>query len=248
MIEDQKILINSVPKSGTYLIGKLLEGLGIAGGDLHFRNGHYWDWSSAASVDEYIRNAKQFRAYSPLEESIGLVRQGYFYGHLDFDEATRLLLEQQDVSIHFFLIRELREAMVSMYRFQFHQSGREEPAANRSGAFTSWMTKGAANFLIGVERQTPWVDHCSLCIDYSALIGDKGPDAQNVALSDIAQILGVDGDRVAQAFHQSAVGQKTRTYTGRPSRCGEYWSDTAEEIFRSHGGDKINALLGFMDK
>ncbi len=248
MTEDQKILINSVPKSGTYLIGKLLEGLGIAGGDLHFRNGHYWDWSSAGSVDEYIRNAKQFRAYSPLEESIGLVRRGYFYGHLYFDEATRLLLERHHVSIHVFLIRELREAMVSMYRFHFHQSGQKEPEADKSAAFAGWMQQGAANFLTGVEQQTPWVNHCSLCIDYSDLIGDKGPEAQNVVLGDIAQLLDMDRDRVVQAFHRSAVGQKTRTYTGRPSRCEEYWSDTAEEIFRFHGGDRINALLGFTDE
>lgn len=247
MKEDQKILVNSVPKSGTYLIGKLLESLGISGGDLHFRNGHYWDWSSAGSVDEYIKNAKQFRTYSPLEESIGLVRRGYFYGHLYFDEATRTLLEQHGVSIHIFLVRELREAMVSMYRFQFHQSGRDEPMADKAAAFAGWMGKGAADFLAGVERQTGWLDHCSLCIDYSALIGDRGPGAQEAVLGDVARLLDIDRDRVVQTFQRSAVGQKTRTYTGQPSRRGEYWSDMAEGIFRAHGGDRVNALLGFAD-
>lgn len=239
-----KILVNSIPKSGTYLLGKLLESLGIQGGEFHFRNSHYWDWTIDRSLEEHIENHKKFRVDAAFEEAIGRVGEGYFYAHLYFDEQTDLILKKHDVRTHFFLVRELREALVSMYRFQFHQRSTEEPVENRQAQFAAWVTKHAASHLHGMEMQIPWVSRCSLCIRYADLIGDNGAEAQAALLYRIAEVLAMDPDHVRTIFHHAAIGSKTRTYIGKPSRIDEYWSDAAEKVFLSLAGDRMNQRLG----
>ncbi|OYQ37150.1 hypothetical protein CHU95_02040 [Niveispirillum lacus] len=239
-----RILINSIPKSGTYLLGKLLESLGFQGGEFHFRNSHYWDWTIDRTLEEHIENQKKFRVDASFGEAIERVGPGYFYAHLYFDEATDLILKKQDVRTHFFLVRELREALVSMYRFQFHQRGKEEPEENRQALFAAWITKHAASHLHGMGMQIPWVSRSSLTIPYADLIGDRGPQAQADLLACIAGVLDLDPDHVQAVFHRSAIGLKTRTYIGRPSRIDDYWSDAAETVFLALGGDQMNRQLG----
>lgn len=239
-----KILINSIPKAGTYLLGKLLDSLGFQGGEFHFRNSHYWDWTIDRSLEEHIENQKRFRVDAAFEEAIGRVGQGYFYAHLYFDEATDRILKKHSVHTHFFLVRELRAALVSMYRFQFHQRGTPEPVENRASLFADWMRKNAASHLHGMGMQIPWVSRCSLSIRYADLIGDNGPDAQTAILSRIAATLDLDPVQVQAAFHGSAIGAKTRTYIGKPTRIGDFWSDAAEDIFIALDGTEMNQRLG----
>ncbi|MEO7797675.1 MAG: hypothetical protein ABIY47_08125 [Opitutaceae bacterium] len=110
----RKVLLNSVPKSGTYLLSKALELAGIIDTGVHLRNEFIWDFREQ-SLDGVVRNPNQFRQAAPLSKTLGRISNGQFVvGHLEpTDEAVARAAD----FAHIFLVRNVLDGLVSHMRF-----------------------------------------------------------------------------------------------------------------------------------
>jgi len=66
------VLINSIPKSGTYLYAHLLERLGAINTNIHLSTSHFWDFGGAP-LEAIIAEPDDFKKPGALSETAQLV-------------------------------------------------------------------------------------------------------------------------------------------------------------------------------
>lgn len=81
--EPLALLVNSIPKSGSYLVGRLLGCAGIPGTGFHLRRDRYWEWNKAESLDSIVKTPADYQRFSELDEVLSRIESGYTYAHLD---------------------------------------------------------------------------------------------------------------------------------------------------------------------
>ena len=238
------VFLVTLPKSGTYFLGKILEELGYANPQIHAGPDAFHDYRNH-SLKEQMDSYLDFAVSLPYSLQIQLTQKGQLLlGHLPFEYAP--LLREQTL---FLTIRDLRYVFVSALKFL----QRREFYKDRS-----WFSKGtseealflfisderAMQFIRSGEQMLEWCKfRPESVIRYEYIIDDKHKYFEPT-FKRIANILSLPYSDLLLA-RERALGQQTHSYSGQPSRLMGIWSERIEEKFQEIGGHVINTSLGY---
>jgi hypothetical protein len=246
----KKIIINTIPKSGTYMYSKLFECLGYNNSGLHIRNKCFWDFRGA-SLDSIIKAPDDFKKNQPIEDTIHFIKTGQFaVGHIDNTISTVSILSN---FTHFFCIRNIKEVLVSHMRFICDDRRKDKPKfdwskeSENAAKFIGYLKGPGKGYLEGIRKQVNWINEKGvIVIRYEEVMGDYGSNHQQLAFEKIKMGLGINTEiDIVALFNQQVLGQKTRTYSGFRSQPDTYWNNDVEKIFHEIGASHINSQLGY---
>lgn len=246
-----RVVVCSIPKTGTYLVGRLLELLGVVNTGLHVAQTGMSDYRNR-TIDQMRHDYLQMSVALPLRHSLQLVHRGQFtVGHLECDDATRALLAPFK---KIFVYRNLRDAVVSLMRFCI-DTGRS------FGSKDGWRTVAGDCQQMAAFLDCAGPPFFSMCavdwqhvpgvfsMSFEQLYGDHGVAAQHAAIRDLHRFLDISIPLADPAeIVRQLIGRPTLTWSGSRSRREQYWSVEVEERFRDLGGCELNARLGYSDE
>jgi hypothetical protein len=243
---DHRVLLVSIPKSGTYLVAELLKALGYRWTGMHLAETAYTDYSGSA-LEEARREPGRFTRKEPLSTSLANIRAGEFaVGHLPFKpeivEATRSFKR-------IYLTRDLRLALISYMRFM-HSTGRLGakhlawyPIADLRQRCHVFLQASAPYMLKRFyEGMVGWstLDD-TLQVRFEDLTGDA--ERATRAVEAVATFLGLPNCD-AHGILRTSLATETITKSEGLTRLEDYWSPQAENCFNAIGGSELNTRLG----
>jgi hypothetical protein len=245
------LIVNSIPKSGTYLVALFLRNLGLKDSGLNFRDDRFWDFSGKP-MSEIIAAPHRFETVERFATAIDRLRPGKFAtAHLfHLPDNVRLLAERERRSV--FLIRDLRHCLISHMRFVSDprriQAPRPWVATPDSGRrFAAYLKTRGAPYFAMMRQQIGWIGADVSVVRFEALLGDYGLQPKREAVRVLLKAGGVEGLALedACALLDRSLSQPTRTYSGARSRLEDYLDGDVRDLMRQLGIDDANAELGY---
>jgi hypothetical protein len=244
---DHRVIVVSIPKSGTYLVAEILKALGYRSTGMHLAETAYTDYTGSP-LAEARQDPGRFIRSEPLSRSLARIQPGEFaVGHLPFkDEVVHATRPFKRL----FLTRDLRLALISYMRFM--------QATGRLGASQlAWYSIPdlRQRCHVFLQASAPYI----LKRFYEGMVGwkecdgtlpvrfeDLTNDTQRAAgvIESIAEFLGVANCN-AQDVLRSSLATETITKSDGLTRLEDYWSAQAEKRFIEIGGPELNARLGW---
>lgn len=246
IIDRPPLFLVTLPKSGTYFLGKIIEELGYANIYIHTGECGFGDYKGHDLQDQ-MDNYLNFTVFLPYVLQTQLLESGqYLLGHLPFS-CHQVLIKKHCI----LTIRDLRYMFVSALRFLQKRAVYQDRTwfsqelPKESQLYEFFMESSPRdNFVMYAKDMVNW---CSWkkesIVRYETIIDDSHQDF----LSSIKIIARETGCSVSDciAARQRALGQETHSYSGKPSTLEGIWSDRVEEKFKELGLDEINAALGY---
>ncbi len=251
-----RLFVLSVPKSGTYLIAKLLENLGIVDCGVHIATNHLQDNRFA---DEKILRVEpgRYMVLIPMERSMPLIYPGQFaFGHIPCSVREEFLLRDFKKVFSF---RDMRDTIISLVRydsFRKHKAFRGERLAlynefkemqMGSDKIKQWYLIWGKEIADLIWSMIPWMDRGDVFqLKFEVLMGDEGREAQFSMLRGMGGFLGLNitDDTIEKALIDS-IGTDTLTYSGKRSSYADWWNDELETLFVNYGFKELNVLYGY---
>jgi hypothetical protein len=235
------VVINSIPKSGTYFMEAALRHLGGVPFRVHLL-AHICDDYRNTPESEMHRNSPLHRVCVPGGAVAHLLRPGdVAVGHVmdsaELDEIAGCGVRM----LH--CVRDLREVLVSLFRFK---KARVAPVCEEDAA---WRTlddeTGFLQFLnFNMTHDIPFLAQMAAVILIRSEPVLRFEDAlRGQVPADIAALLG--GEPFVQAL-RVVRGKPTSTYSGSSVHYGRFWSEAAEAVFQSSGLATLNRELGYL--
>lgn len=251
-----RAFIITIPKSGTYLITKILANLGIVDCGVHIATDHLQDNRFA---DERILRMQPWKyvVWVPFDVSTRLIDRGQFsFGHIPYSgEGDKLLRDFKKV----FTCRELRDVIVSLVRYhdsrdhnyakperiKLYEEFKSAPMGNEK--FKAWYAMWGKEYADLMGSMSPWNDRNDVYrVKFETLMGDDGREAQFALLRELGGFLGMSlSDDIIEKSLNDSIGAETLTYSGKRSLYGEWWNDELEDLFRSYEFDELNKIYGY---
>jgi len=243
---NHRVIVVSIPKSGTYLVAEFLKALGYRWTGMHLAELAYTDYSGSA-LDDARRDPGRFARSEPLIISLERIHAGDFaVGHLPFKadiiDATRPFKR-------LFVARDLRTALISYMRF-LHSTGRLEArhlpwysvSDPRQRCLVFLQTSAPYMLKRFYEPMVGWSKlHGTLQVRFEDLTGDSTRAAS--VIESVAAFLGAPTGE-AQRVLRASLQSETITKSDGLTRLDDYWSPEAERHFLEIGGVELNARLG----
>jgi len=166
---NRPVFVNSIPKSGTYLLATILEELGLEFTHWHVFETFYDDYTDAP-LDVARAHPERFRIRQPVGRTISRLRPGQFaVGHLCYNERTCRALRDCYV---IFLKRDLRECLVSHMRWQA-ATGRDRSAwtriENPKQRMLAYLSKWGRSFIKRAGAIADWEPHSDHVLTFDEL-------------------------------------------------------------------------------
>jgi hypothetical protein len=245
-----RVVVCSVPKSGTYLVGELLKEMGFTDARLHLGSEASTNYQGSSLEDARLR-PEEFAVYTPLPKLLESIPDGHYaVGHLGVEHAP--LLAGFAV---LFCCRDLRDVVVSFSRWT-HRTGRWQYGDQTWRA----LPDGPARVLGFLEKEherlhrtilpiAGWTDADVTRVRFEDLLGDAGSARQSELLEEIARRVG-DARRAPELLPllERATRAETLTRSEQRSSAAASWSDELECLFRRQGFAKVNRRLGYSDR
>jgi hypothetical protein len=247
-----RVFVCSIPKAGTYLVGEVLRRLGTVPTGFHFSADGLMFMDARFATREEARNEFGRLCHAvPIERALPLVLAGqHAVSHLECTPHTRKLLSGFKVV---FVYRDLRDAFVSWLRFHA-DTGREARwnwiwprYPNKQEQLAVFLREAGALFFGLCRAMQPWfADSSTFPVRFETLHGDDGPEPQARLCRELAAFLDHANPAEAPAIAlPDLTTTPTLTSSGSRTKRGEYWSESAEELFLQFGGEELNAAFGY---
>lgn len=248
----ERVMLISIPKSGTYLMSAVLEKLGMVNVGLHVWETGFHDYRGK-TIPEMVHRYSEFAGNAPLQTTADLVMPGQFMvGHVGANKETKETLAPFK---RFLTVRELRQCFVSHMRF-FMNDGRgiehgsdwkviEDPKT-RMRAFLEIY---AEELLTWTRRVSAWLDDPGLLrVPFECVVGDMGQTAQKRLMIEVATHINLPlSEEQAGQLISGVLNRPTKTWSGQRSSLDEYWDESCEKIFVELGGVELNSLLRYSE-
>jgi hypothetical protein len=247
-LDKPPVAVLSIPKSGTYLIGLLLERLGYQDSELHVSQTFLTDYRQLSIADKRSK-ASQHVFHLPIGASAALVDDGQFVvGHLHAENYAHTALRGFR---KIFLYRNLVDATLSHLRF-FIDTGRAPPEA--AWARMSPSPEQALTFLADMGEELfnrtyfpvmGWLEDPEVfTMPFETLAGD-GDEAERAArLAALAAFLDTDVD-LLDLLTTEVLGKPTKTLSNRRTEAEIYLDDAVRQAFRDLGVNAGHERLGY---
>lgn len=243
------IIVTSLPKAGTYLLGEFLLQLGYRHSFMHLFEDSA-DHYDASDLERGRKFPLEYKRAQMLEDSLKeLDAQSFAVGHLIPNAYVLAQLRRCNVV---FLKRNLKDCIVSYLRFNC-STGRDNTKdkpwyhmTDRREQLVAYMKERAENMIKSAENLFPWEEQENiLTVRFEDIKENPGAGLEIIRL---ANYLGKKCNPAeAEQMAETAYATKTLTSSGKTSVRGEYWSEDAEKIFREYGGNKVNRKFGYDD-
>jgi len=245
-----RVLVCSIPKSGTYLLGRIFEELGLEDTCLHISRSESSLYQNG-NLQAYRSSPERFRVDQPFRECVSQICPRQFaVSHLPCDSETKKLATELRVV---FLHRDLRDCLISLMRF-IADSGRDAcfgsawiqmpDGPERLAAFMKtydWFCAQWVEPLLGWQKQAG-----VLSVSFEDLMGDNGQVQQRLCVQALCSHVGIDPMAIdLDRILLSALNVSTLTWSGNRSRRDQYWSSAAEATFKKMKGIELNRKLGY---
>ena len=240
-------LVNSIPKSGTYFLEAALKNAGIHPMRLHLSGINIIDDFRKLRDEEVHVNPELCRVNAPVHLVTKLLKGRAVVGHI---ESSRMLekIRQQNVCI-FNVRRNLRDVLVSLYRFKYSKvkplSGRDLywREMSEQSRFIAFLIAYSDCDIAHIKAIAVMMlnDNASIPVKYEEMCEDSFSDEVKARLDEIKP-------GFAQALSESfraQYGKKNPTFSGSRSNWEDYWSEDAEKYFAVSGLSEINSQLGY---
>lgn len=244
-----KFLVNTIPKSGTYLLQTMLSNLSIPFAGVHLAEWGFQDLRAVTQREFYADPLKHTHVL-PLATSTSHITTGQFaVGHVYYSEENAKILESfKMVFVH----RNIRDCLVSY--MNFIQKNNLSPnislwkdIQDPKVKFSTFMNTDAKAFFDISLPTTSWVNHKTpniMCVSYEDLMADQADPKLEGALVRIATFVDVSLERM-KASHAKAITSPSMTRSDERADWRKYFSPEAELTFNTLGGFALNKRLGY---
>lgn len=241
------VFVNSIPKSGTYLLDVLLARLGWRPSRLHVWGSNGVDDYRGLSDSEMHSNPLRQTLNCPFECLGAILSPGdLIVGHVDKRDAVHRLTCGGATEL--LLRRNLRDALYSLYRFKLRKVEPRTPAdkawrtiaePERFLGFLSYFGTNDIEFLKQIAESHLSADGISL--SFEDLVNQSLPASFKNWLEFIEAGLSVR----CVSILRSVLDTETSTFSGARSNWRDLWDDRVELFFEKSGLKDINARLGY---
>lgn len=248
----EKVLLISIPKSGTHIIELLLRNLGYvskySNDKLNYLNTNLFE-ANPNSNNEFISfwGAKACFNWPNL---LSLLDEGMIlFGHLDFTLNHYVTNEKIILAK-----RNLKHQIVSFYK---HCTiGLKTDAAVEKWIDMPYGVDGLMQYMQSnifknghykqyTDSLLPWFKVYPNNVVKFEDLTSSDQNNQLKACSKISQIINVPENEIFAALNQT-LGVKTKTFTGKvDGGFNEIWTDDVDKLFYKLGLDKLNKELGY---
>lgn len=254
-----KVVVCSIPKSGTYLLGALLSNLGMTDAKIHLNVGKFYDYRRLAPETAALqcRSVREM-----LDDALQRIPDGGFtVSHLPARVAPKL-----DGFRVIFLHRNLRDVIVSFCRWTESTgrwSGRWSEILSTFTGAAAWrgtpdspeklrtfLRRHSSRIKEHIPGCIPW-RHVPgvLRVSFEELLGDYGPAVTLESLQRIATVLELEDQRektLLAALDRAKAAPTVTKSSGRSSR-ERFWDERVEAEFIRQGFAAANAELGYVE-
>lgn len=239
-----EIFIITLPKSGTYFWGKILQECGYQDIEISAAEHIIADYRSK-TLQQKLDNTSEYNILIPFNLQVSLLKKGqYLHGHLPF----KCISDLKDRNF-FITTRDLRVSIISWLRFcqkrriysgtSWYTLGLTEEAV-----FTLIKSQSIQEIIKNAEDNAEWVSAFpERVLRYEALSDPASKEFAHV-VDTLGQLTGLAPDVITAAISR-AQGTKTMTYSGSPSSTAGIWSERIEKVFCELKLDLLNEKLGY---
>ncbi|MDO9607515.1 MAG: hypothetical protein Q7J26_03235 [Brevundimonas sp.] len=252
MNRKEKIIVATMPKSGTYLIANILKEMSIIDCEMHLSEYQYSDYRNL-TPEEKIANVVDLTIHEPLEVAITKVMPGQFVvGHIPYTLEIDGLFGDFSKIIS---VRHPRSALVSAMRFEERRiranpnwlSGSRDwvEISCRFEKMEAFLRQLGGGYMSEFKYSTLWMDaYPSNVVQFEKITGMHGYDNQVLEFKRILDIVNCNHVLISDIIEKS-LWMPTPTYSGSISNVDECWNDNCEEIFEHLGGIELTEKLGY---
>ncbi|HEV8067163.1 MAG TPA: sulfotransferase domain-containing protein [Planctomycetaceae bacterium] len=243
---DHRVIVVSIPKSGTYLAAELLKALGYQWTGMHLAETAYTDYTGSA-LEEARQDPGRFVRSEPLSVSLTHIQPGQFaVGHLPFKDDV---VQATGPFKRLYLTRDLRLALISYMRFM-HTTGRlgakhlawYSIPDLRKRCYVFLQTSAPYMLKRFYEGMVGWSNlDDTLPVRFEDLTNDA--ERATRVIESVAKFLGTPSCD-AQSILRASLATETITKSDGLTRLDDYWSSQSEKCFIEIGGADLNARLG----
>ena len=242
-----RIIVNTVPKAGTYLLEEVLTQLGFRSIHLHLNHNGLYDDRGVPSEELHFDPGDRFVPCPPRAVAELLAPGEFAVGHIDSKPELDAI---RAAGVHVIgSIRDLREVAVSFYRFKRDKVKATRPADHviksldpRAG-FLAYLVQSAEDELPSFMRLTRLLreDPCCL-LRFEEITSGQLSQRSRDGLDAIEPGL-------AAAFVEAltaALGRPTSTFSGQLSLADEFDWPEARQIYEAVGYLEANREAGYL--
>lgn len=239
--------VNSIPKSGTYFLEDALKKLGVDSTRLHLTGHDVVDDFRNLPDHEIHVNPGQVRIACPVHYVTQMLNGRIAVGHVEeYDSIIKM--HQQKVTV-FNLRRNLRDVLVSLYRFKF---SKVKPFGEFDLHWRSFSEQSRfVGFLLTYSQfeishikqigEMMLMDKDSIDLTYEEMCEGVFSDTNKLKLEQVRS--GFSNDLSSALSLQ--YGKVNPTYSGSRSNWQSIWNDDAESFFQTSGLADLNSRLGY---
>ena len=251
------VIVNSFPKSGTHLLGKLTQLLGFSEMPVMLLNNQYLDFRIKGDWDSWlpikqsnltnIQNPKRVEQLTLI--SLTRLRNGQAVtSHISCRPDHRAIIQKRKIK-HLFIVRDLRDVVISQMRYRMSLNAHSHlpkwyyylNALQTDQDRIETVLNGRDRFLEPYTRHLDygwkWVEDPNVhVVRYEDLIGPNGGstvEAQLEAVRKVCIYLEIDrSPNDINSISGQLWGGNTRTMNvGRSNYWQEYFNDQIRQIF-----------------
>ena len=241
-----RLMINTIPKSGTYLLDMVLTAIGYHGLGLHLIPGECHD-NRGVPAELIHRDPFSRRIFAPAGAVALVMAAGeYALGHVG-DERQVGLIDRAGVGM-INCQRDLRNVLVSLFRFKLKSVDPQAPSDRvwrrmaEADGFLGFLCAAASTEIDDIRNFAELMPRLpGVLLRFEDLVQGIIPAAQRDALDLLDDGLGM----MMEAVLPEHLGRQSSTLSAQRSDWHGLWSPAAEEFFDRSGLLDANRGLGY---
>jgi len=234
------LLVNSIPKSGTYYLEAAINRLGATRLRVHLGQNDCHDYRGLPDDAMHVRPSDQYLPIPAAAIAQIIQPNELAVGHIDDHDSLDACAAAGVQLLH--CVRNLRDVLVSLYHFK------RDRVAPTSLADSVWRSlSGAAGFTAFLafyaERDIAHITSCATVILARPEPVLRYEDARaGTPHEAVSALFGAGG--LASAL-EAVRDQPTPTFSGGRPPSAHLWSPAAEAFFQESGLEALNERLGY---
>ena len=242
-----RVSIISIPKAGTYLMGKILSQLGFIDTEIHAYGEGYFDYRNK-TVEQKRDNILDYDTRLALDHTLSFIHEGQFVvGHFHYNNDVVQLLNN---FAKIFVCRDLRDVVVSHMRWlagtkrggKKADEWRDLPEGPEKMLY--WFETHGEFIFNELKKIVGWINAPDIFIvNFENLFNENKFAASIINLCDYLQISFPCSDW--EEFRSSCIDVPTQTYSGSRTDRTIYWDKRVQDAFDAYGGTDLNRYLGY---
>ena len=241
------VFINTVPKSGTYLLEGVFKKIGYKPTNIMLIGRNIVSDLRNIPEQNFFKQPWKTTLKFPHNIMTPLFNNNVITGHIEY---LNLLDEMRENNIHVItLVRDLRDVLLSLYKFKRDTFDTREGEGNwklfsepeRFKKFTDYYHDKDLEHIRGIVTTTLF-DPRKVLLHYEDCVKGVIPKREKKILETWKAGL---GEQIEQNLKE-VVNKKTATLTNVRSNWRIDWNDSFEKYYHSSGMANLNKLLGYV--